>query len=1422
MTTVGAEPQCLHNPNAPPFTDDDIIRLAQKQCQTGGSPPPFLLSPDSHQSLISYLHARSTSSSPSSAVSEYAVSLLSLIPPSPHSPSISSLLSSILLAYIDLYNTRKIPHDSNSLKTIQLFALNIQNVLDRDLPSISELIISNLARVVEPDDAQLLKLLPRCLELISKSKEIEEGEEYLNSALDRILMCNWSKVLLVNMVSLIREFSFMDKNRRREFLEKVFDGMKSVDLQDIPSLAYQLLVAASKGFSKREVIEGIVMSLGSKMGSKVTSTMRQVEGTVLLHVNFAVKQDPSLGQEVLALLKSDLTALNHFTMAVLLSVSRVRRFNESCMRVMKMAVLSAYRDYKLARTCKWLPEDLKEKYLQQAKMVEKTVLRAVNDSNYGREHVVPSIVEFGFLLLKSVDEANSKGLEDSHHLMGLDILGMEILKTLFKIHDMSRTEIIEQCRFHILSPSPEQSKTIVRFVGLLVLNFPYPMLEHVSRLKELLDYFTFMHSTISTCLITALLPLTKFSRDLQDYIILVVRKAMFNREDTVRVAAINAVIELILADKQPKYDGLFSFQESSSQASCSQQQDEILPGNNAGLFPELCGLLQRCLYQQAKVKEIMYHGLVKLVLVDPLVAGPIFEFLLPHSLRFFQEDSGVGLNISSCLKLVNGKICVDEPLDCLLSCISRILLLQPRDRNGNAAEKWACFGFSLSQENEAGKAISADSFSCSLQKIRKLLRHRKMEDIFGEVRDTSSESVGEQKQQYCAFIMSGIIQVVLNNVAAELKMSSDAKKVDLEREIVDLVNLYESLHKGICTSKQGHGIRRGNSKAIASDLVLHDIGSGHVKLTHDYRFFLGVSSIHQLLLTAMNLHSCNCSNDATASQGHSHCSQSNLLLSSTKLMSFILNACLRQMKSSLLMDRSDPTRNLIYGETMKLGAPILKLVLLLMPEPNLAGDQAKKEAKGRKDVEDRKDSIHLAIVCFRELINISLKGPEQNCVLEDCLSISTSVHAPEHVDSEDYEHHLVSGTEDQNGKSKMAFLQKVIKPLFSELLSASYFREVQILCDIVLIVGDKLPNERRSSIADWVISICKNSRIADAKVAKCLVMLGLTLKPPPDDLLVAEAMATQMLNSTTSDETCISGMSEFSDRYSIINPTTFAAAASSILQFIESVISDVQWATAKLKTCCIITKHTFSLDQAGEKSRGSVLEEIVYLRAEAVVKALSPFMGMCLKDPQAEQLLRLAARFYKQLAQMSKLCISPKGCKQFLPTLAFQKLVEITCRQLTVPLYNFVAQMQQNQLENERRKGVMNKIKRENRCIPDLIFQIEDYEKYLITLTKATKVNLLRHAKRSTARDFRILDPKKVAEKDAPAHGEAGGNNSSPGQNELCERSEDDEGNNSDNAESDGPVAAEASESDDEAEDLAPKAKRVKRNRVVEDSDEEV
>jgi fanconi anemia group I protein len=71
---------------------------------------------------------------------------------------------------------------------------------------------------------------------------------------------------------------------------------------------------------------------------------------------------------------------------------------------------------------------------------------------------------------------------------------------------------------------------------------------------------------------------------------------MFKREDTVRVAAANAIVELIITENvYMKNDN--SSEESSNQPSSSQHPETHLEFGG-GLFHELSGLLRRCFSQQ--------------------------------------------------------------------------------------------------------------------------------------------------------------------------------------------------------------------------------------------------------------------------------------------------------------------------------------------------------------------------------------------------------------------------------------------------------------------------------------------------------------------------------------------------------------------------------------------------------------------------------------------------------------------------------------------------------------------------------------------------------------------------------------------------------------------------------------------------------
>lgn len=54
---------------------------------------------------------------------------------------------------------------------------------------------------------------------------------------------------------------------------------------------------------------------------------------------------------------------------------------------------------------------------------------------------MPSIVQFAFVLLELVEGANYKELCNSNGLLGIEDLGIQMLKILFAVHDMARNEV---------------------------------------------------------------------------------------------------------------------------------------------------------------------------------------------------------------------------------------------------------------------------------------------------------------------------------------------------------------------------------------------------------------------------------------------------------------------------------------------------------------------------------------------------------------------------------------------------------------------------------------------------------------------------------------------------------------------------------------------------------------------------------------------------------------------------------------------------------------------------------------------------------------------------------------------------------------------------------------------------------------------
>lgn len=983
-----------------------------------------------------------------------------------------------------------------------------------------------------------------------------------------------------------------------------------------------------------------------------------------------------------------------------------------------------------------------------------------------------------------------------------------------------------------------------RLLNQLVQQYPHLLLEHAARLKECLDYFTFLNSFTASSLIKAICPLFQMSRDLQNYTVLVLRKAMFGREEAARMAATRAIIDLIISEKQSPSIDSESF-PSSSQASCSQQTK--LPGPvGLNLFQELKGLLRRCLSQQARVKETMYKGLVKLVLVDPSAAGAVFDLLWPHFLRFCipQEDGGLQLKLGACVKFQNGIISLEEPLDYLLSCVHHLLVLQPQNKTGQQSEySLPCFGFSLSQENEVGGFPAGESFANAFINLRKSLRSCKLEEYsLDKTQNFSLETPEGEKNVEQARVFLGILEVLMNAAVSDMKNATDGNHVGTKNEFRALLDLYGSLEQS-ALRKQG-GPRKGSTKPPSDSKGQTQEAGTHSNLslkhgsiaappssTQEKIPFLMTSNIAYLLGASLTLFSTDISSSQPTSQHRSQGTSRKQTIHHFKLASFALKTCLRHLKAfsteSLMEGESqDPFMALVFGDIKVLGGPLVQLMSLLKSTSSSVSTQEKtrnKENRSKKGSDEAGEGlIHTAVLCMDMLCKLSYTKKCLSDVLEEMLSVSSSEE--EAVDDMDIEMEDIDESESPESRLIHLFLWKKIRPLLIEFLLQTHFREFEVLSGTALFLGGKLPSHLRKVHGTWADLTCRSTKVVHNGAARALATLAVYFCIPPLDLTIGQGMACELLKVTGSEER---DAIDISDVYFIINTSTRSGIVTVLLQLAEATLVDLDWLISKLKVCPLagnveILDGDINKPRQGNVPR-SVLEETLHSRVESLVRMLSLFTEMSLDSSPADHFLRVAVRLYKLLAAMTKLCIAPKGYKQSLPSSKFQLLAEVTCRKLTAPLYNFMAVMQRDQQENLQAKGVVNKIKREFKIIPNLIFHMEDYEKYLIQLSKVTKVNLMRHAKRSTARDFKILDTSKNNKQDdSNQPDEANQSDAAVSVNESQE-SEKEEADGSQDVPSEANVVAEESKTDSD-NDSGMKisiARKRKITSIVQDSDEE-
>eukprot|EP00808_Paulinella_micropora_P005411 g24922.t1 len=384
--------------------------------------------------------------------------------------------------------------DKHASPLVAALAEVIERLRPGDMLQLVERLLKGLTVAANP--GKELSLLPKAMRFIlhpsperSASQTIDCSpismdnmlpSDYKEYVVNKITQSKWVPEVVLAVVIMLEDMD-LSANQHAILVKKALRHLEGLDINQLPVLAHHLFILSLKG-SLGLVLRSLVshiQSLEGEMEGKSKSSSRsssashippqflEVQGTILLHFNFAAKQDPSLGPTLIGLVRKQLLKMGPFCLAALLAIAPIQRHEKEILTFLKGEVLDALRRQSMRLLSPWLQRTY-DKYPAMLSDIYTIVAEVVQQSSHGWDDIVRSLVELGFQLLDTkvasssllglssqksatdtssiwrLAECPSPALSPELNAVGL---GARVLSRAFKTHKMVRSVILEGLLF---------------------------------------------------------------------------------------------------------------------------------------------------------------------------------------------------------------------------------------------------------------------------------------------------------------------------------------------------------------------------------------------------------------------------------------------------------------------------------------------------------------------------------------------------------------------------------------------------------------------------------------------------------------------------------------------------------------------------------------------------------------------------------------------------------------------------------------------------------------------------------------------------------------------------------------------------------------------------------------------------------------
>uniref|UniRef100_A0A8C0EJ96 FA complementation group I n=1 Tax=Bubo bubo TaxID=30461 RepID=A0A8C0EJ96_BUBBB len=1104
----------------------------------------------------------------------------------------------------------------------------------------------------------------------------------------------WDPRSVIHLANMFRDIP-LSGEELQFVVEKILRMFSKLDLQEIPPLVYQLLLLSAKG-SKKTVLEGIIsffnqldkrqkeeqrvpQSVDLEVATVPLDQLRHVEGTVILHIVSVINLDQDLGEELIKHLKTEQQkdpgrALCPFSVALLLSVAVKHRLQEQIFDFLKTSITRSCKDLQFLQASKFLQDLFPQQY-----DVTAVILEVVKNSAFGWDHVTQGLVDLGFSLMESYEPKKPFGGKAADTSYGLSKMPAQ------QACRLGASILLETFKVH----EPIRSDILEQVLNRVLTKAASPVSHFIDLLSNIVVSAPLVLQTSSSKVTETFDNLSFLPIDTVQGLLRAVQPllkvSMSVRDSLILVlqkaifsrqldARKAAVAGFLLLLRNFKVLGSLSTSQCSQVIGASQVQADVHACYNSAANEAFCLEILGSLR-----RCLSQQADVRLMLYEGF-----YDVLRRNS----QLASSIMETLLSQIKqyyLPQPDLLPPLKLEgCIMAQGDQIFLQEP------LAHLLCCIQHCLAwynstvhlcqgaeDDDEEEDVGFEQNFEEMLESVTRRMIKSELEDFeLDKSADFSlSSGVGVKNNIYAIQVM-GICEVLI-----EYNFNIGNFSKNKFEDVLGLFTCYNKLSE-ILKEKAGK-----NKSTLGNKTA---------------RSFLSMGFVSTLLTALFR--------DNTQSHEESLA----VLRSSTEFLRYAVSVALQKVQQ---LEETGQTDGPDGQNPEKMFQNLCKITRVLLWRytsiPTVVEESGKKKGKS------------ISLLCLEGLLRIF------NTVQQ-----LYAARIPQFLQALDITDGDAEET-DINVTEKAAFqirqFQRSLVNQFSHAEDDFSSKETQSLITVLSTLSKLLDpaSQQFLQFLTWTVKVCKENDLEDIACCKGLLSLLFSLH-------VLYKSPVSLLRELAQDiHACLGDIDqdievESRSHFAIVNTKTAAPTVCLlVLGQADKVLEEVDWLIKKLTSLGSGTSE----DSSQASNQTQALEKGVILQLGTLLTVYHELVQTALPAGSCvDTLLRSLSKTYAILTSLIKHYI--QACRSTSTTIPgrLEKLVKLSGSHLTPQCYSFITYVQ------VRPKLTVPKAKvlRDTKPIPNLIFAIEQYEKFLIHLSKKSKVNLMQYMKLSTSRDFRI------------------------------------------------------------------------------------